>query len=265
MSQEWRSYDSAAATHDRFAVPSVFAPPAKDLVARLDLGAARAILDVGAGSGIAAALAADAADPNAVVVALDPSVEMLRAARSHGLCVVAGALPELPFAAAKFDRVLANFVLSHLNSYQAALLDMVRVLGPEGKLGVTTWGATQNKFRELWQALAESFVEKDVLRAATQEALPWEDWFTDAAHLRQAFKDAGLIHVELYHTHYNVHMIIADFLTIRENSIQARFMRQIMDTPRWEQFKQTVSAEFSRFKDPIDHIRDVHIAVGTRA
>ncbi len=63
MSQEWQSYDSAAATHDQLAVPSVFTAPAKDLLARMDIRAAWAILGVGTGSGVEARLAAEAADP----------------------------------------------------------------------------------------------------------------------------------------------------------------------------------------------------------
>jgi len=38
-----------------------------------------------------------------------------------------------------------------------------------------------------------------------------------------------------------------------------------MDLKRWEQFQQAVSAEFySRFKDPILYVKDVHIAIGTK-
>ena len=259
-------YDSAAADHDRLAVPAVFAEPARDLVARTGLPAAGRILDIGTGTGIAARLAIELAHPGTIVVGLDPSLEMLRVARSHDLlCLAVGAAPGLPYPDAAFDLVLANFVLSHLTSYRTALLDIVRVLRTGGKLGMTAWGASQNEFRELWQAVAEAFGDKEALHTATQAAVPWEDWFTDAGHLQEAFEDAGLIGVEMHSTQYTTRMTIADFLALRDNSIQARFMRQTLEGRQWEEFRQAVSAEFHRrFTNPIEYVRDAHIAIGAR-
>jgi ubiquinone/menaquinone biosynthesis C-methylase UbiE len=266
MAGNWTSYDSAAECHDRLAAPSFFEQPARDLVARIDVRSAVRILDVGTGSGLAALLAAKVAEPHSTVVGIDPSLEMLRIGRSHGLrFVVAGVAPGLPFADRVFDRVLASFVLSHVSSYESGLRDMVRVLRAGGRLGVTTWGSMQNEYREFWQSLAESFVNKELLAEATREALPWEDWFTDPGHLGQALQGAGLSDVGVHRAVYTIHTNIADFLTIREVSLQARFMRQNLDTGRWDRFKETAIAEFHRrFKDPIDHTRDVLIAVGTR-
>jgi len=68
-------YDSAAADHDRLAVPAVFAEPARELVARTGLPAAGRILDIGTGTGIAARLAIELAHPGTIVVGLDPSLE----------------------------------------------------------------------------------------------------------------------------------------------------------------------------------------------
>ena len=82
MAQDWQSYDTAAGVHDRVATPAIFEPPARDLVAALGPSIAGAILDVGAGTGVAARMAIESS-PGAVVVALDPSFEMLRAARSR--------------------------------------------------------------------------------------------------------------------------------------------------------------------------------------
>src|SRR4051812_23727780 len=105
----------------------MFAAPARDLAARMDPAAARATLDVGAGSGVVAL--AMAACP--LVLATDPSLEMLRIASDNGVAaVVVAGLPHLPFADAAFDRVTAGFVLSHVESYQAALREMARVLSP---------------------------------------------------------------------------------------------------------------------------------------
>ena len=79
MAHEWQSYDAAADIHDRLAVPGVFTPPAKDLVASLDL---------------------------------------LRAAM---ICAWWQEPFRAPFRASTFDGAMANFVLSHLRSYRAAL------------------------------------------------------------------------------------------------------------------------------------------------
>ena len=266
MAGHWTSYDSAAECHDRLAAPSFFEQPARDLVARIDARSATRILDVGTGSGLAALLAAKVADSHAIVVGIDPSLEMLRIGRSHGLrFVVASVAPGLPFADQVFDRVLASFVLSHVSSYESGLSDMVRVLKAGGRLGVTTWGSMQNEYREFWQSLAESFVDKKDLAEATREALPWEDWFTDPGHLEQGLQGAGLTDVGVHRVLYMIHMNITDFLAIREASLQARFMRQNLDAGRWDRFKKTAITEFHRrFKDPIDHTRDVLIAVGTR-
>lgn len=265
MAHEWQSYDAAADTHDRLAVPGIFTPPAIDLVASLDLPVDGILLDVGAGSGVAARVAKESSAER-TVIALDPSVQMLRAARSHGLCVVAGAVPGLPFRASTFDGVMANFVLSHLTSYRDALADMARVVRPGGKLGVTSWGSLRNEFRECWQSVADSFAGKEALHAAVEQGLPLEEWVEDPAHLRKAFQEAGLQNITLRHTHYSTRMSIADFLAIRAHALQGRFIRQTLDRDRWEQFNSTLSAEFyGKFQDPIDHVRDVHIAVGTKA
>ena len=264
MAQDWQSYDTAAGTHDRLAVPSLFTPPARDLVASLELPVAGAVLDVGAGSGAAARVAKESSAER-IVVALDPSVEMLRVARGYGLGVVAGAVPGLPFRSDIFDGVMANFVLSHIASYKDALADMARVLRPAGKLGVTSWGSLRNEYRERWQSVADSFADKDALAAAVKQALPWEKWLEDPAHVRQAFAEAGLRNVTMRHTRYTARMSIADFLTIRGNALQARCLRQALSADRWQEFKRAMSADFyATFQDPIEHVRDVHIAVWTK-
>jgi ubiquinone/menaquinone biosynthesis C-methylase UbiE len=266
MTQKWQSYDSAAATHDRVSVPSAFAAPARDLVARIGLPERGAILDVGTGTGIAALIAMESAGPGSTIVGLDPSLEMLRVARSHGLpSLVAGAVPGLPFPDKSFDRALASFVLNHVTSFHESLLDMARVLRPGGRLGVTAWGSIQNEFRQAWQSLAESFVGKEAFQAGTRSGLPWDEWFTDAANLRQAFEEAGLAGIEMYYQIYEARMTIEEFLAMRDASQHGRFMRGALEDRQWNQFRQALSAEFSRrFNDPIEHSRDVNIAIGTR-
>ncbi len=266
MAQNWTSYDSAAECHERLAGPSFFERPARDLVADIDVSAAARIADIGTGSGVAALIASQSAPPHAIVMGVDPSIEMLRTARSQGLRhVVVGAAPGLPLAARSFDRVLSNFVLSHLSSYDSGLLDMVRLLRPKGRLGVTAWGSIRNEYREFWDSLAESFVSRELLAEATRKGIPWDEWFSDPARLQKAFQEAGLTNVSVRLVVYRIHATIADFLAIRENTLQGRFIRHHLGAGGWKRFKQTADTEFHRhFTDPIDHDRDVLIAIGSR-
>ena len=260
------TYDAIAETFDRFAVPHVFTPPARDLVSMLRLPLRARALDVGTGTGVAALLALRSTGPGSLIAALDSSSGMLRLARKNGLSfVVAGVVPGLPFPDAIFDAVMANFVLSHVSSYQAALLDMARVLRPAGRLGFTAWGSGQSEFRKLWQATAESFVNKEELSSRLRQALPWEEWFSDAGHLEHALRQAGLERIEVHRVEYKVNVPVDDFLKMREITFQARLMNDLLEPEQWESFCEHVRNElYSRCCGTLEDARDAYIAVGTK-
>jgi SAM-dependent methyltransferase len=94
------------------------------------------------------------------IVGVDLSIGMLREARRaghgryaqaarHGLYAQADA-QALPFADARFDRVMANHMLFHVPDIERALREMRRVLRPGGRLVLTTNGA---RFMQPWVAL----------------------------------------------------------------------------------------------------------------
>jgi len=262
----WWSYDTVAETYDRLAVPHIFTQPAKDLVALLKLPRDARALDVGAGTGVAALLALQSAGSGALVVSLDSSLGMLRVARKKGLpWLVAGAVPRLPFREAVFDGVLANFVLSHVPSYQTALLEMVRVLRSGGRLGFSAWGSAQSEFRALWQATADLFVGKEELSRGLRQALPWEEWFSEAGHLQEALREAGLERIEVDHREYGTSVSVDDFLSQREITFQARLMNELLEPAKWESFRENIMTEFhTRYGGLLEDTRDVYLAVGTK-
>jgi SAM-dependent methyltransferase len=263
VSNNWTSYDTAAVTHDLLAVPAWFAAPARELAARMDFDGARAALDVGTGSGIVAMAAAPVCP---VVVGSDPSIEMLRRARANGIArVVTAGVPGLPFANGAFDRVTAGFVLSHVAAREAALADMARVLRPGGRLGLTAWNNLSNPYRDFWDRLAERFVDASRLVASEARMIPWEEWLGRSGNLAAAMDDAGLRKVVVEPIDCPVHVTIADFLTIREHSGKARFLRTALDPNGWRKFCETAREEFyARFKDPIDHVRTAWVGIGEK-
>jgi ubiquinone/menaquinone biosynthesis C-methylase UbiE len=265
LRRDWRSFDHVADTYDR--VRTAFhALPAADLVALLDPPRSGRVLDVGTGTGAAGAAAAATVGPEGLVVGLDPSLEMLRRARERGLRpLVAGEAVDLPFVNSSFDAVLANFVIFFFTKYETALFDMFRVLRPGGKMGVTTWGRSEDEFHRTWREVAESFVGKDLLKDAVRRAAPWEERFSDPRHLKETLWETGLRHVTVLRRDYRFTWSIDDYLAGRETSAAGRFIRDMLGQSSLERFRSRVAEEFrARFPDPIGDTSEVLLAVGTK-
>jgi SAM-dependent methyltransferase len=256
---DWRSYDSAAAAHERLRVPVLFAPPARDLAARMEFDTAQRALDVGTGSGVVARAAA--ACP--FVVGADPSLEMLRIARESGVAhVTVSAVPGLPFPDGAFDRVTAGFVLSHVAACEDAVRDMVRVLRPEGLLGATAWADRSSEHTALWNSVMERFVDRATLRSVSAEALPWEERLARENGLRDLLASAGLRDLTVDRIAYPVQWTIDSFLEMRDTSTASRYLRAV-DPAAWPRFRDAVAREFqARFQDPLVTTLSAWIAVG---
>src|SRR5262249_58546089 len=113
---------------------------------------------------------------------------MLHLARGRASLLVAGAAPGFPFPDETFDVVVANLVLSHFRDTAAGTVELVRVLRPGGRLGVTAWPENRDE-PESDGKDARSIVESALDDAGLalempSEAAPGEEWLEDSAHLR---------------------------------------------------------------------------------
>jgi ubiquinone/menaquinone biosynthesis C-methylase UbiE len=268
----WQLYDSVADPYDRVWRPA-FEPVARDLVEVVDLPAGAKVLDVGTGTGVAATETARRVGPGGVVAGIDPSVPMLMLARAQARTVlVAAECPGLPFPGRVFDAVLANLVLSHFDRYDTALADMVRVLQPGGRLGVTAWGslddepvddAAQRELTEIWRSVAGRFVDIDAHEI--DAAIPWEGWFGDPAHLRVALEGSGLRAVALHARVYARGVTQRDMLTGCETSFRGRYVRAALSDTDWERFRHEVAETTqAALPDQITRVDQLLIAVGTK-
>ena len=118
---------------------AVILPPAEAVVAALDIPAGSRLVDIGAGSG-ALVPAVKRSAPDAVVAAIDASVEMLRAARyrTDAIVTLADALT-LPIRDSCVDAALLAFVLFHLGDPAGAVAEAARILRVGGSVGTVTW------------------------------------------------------------------------------------------------------------------------------
>jgi ubiquinone/menaquinone biosynthesis C-methylase UbiE len=81
---EWQFVGNVPENYERYLVPSIFGPWAKDLVEIAQLQPKERVLDIACGTGIVARTAALTLGSGGSVVGLDVSLPMLAAALSRG-------------------------------------------------------------------------------------------------------------------------------------------------------------------------------------
>jgi ubiquinone/menaquinone biosynthesis C-methylase UbiE len=269
----WASYDSVAGEYARAWHPS-FEPVARDLVELVRLEPQDTVLDVGTGTGVVAAAAAEEAE-RGFIVGVDPSLRMLHRARKRTTAPFAAArAPGLPFPTRTFDVVVANLVISHLERYETGLSDMVRVLRQGGRLGVTTWGSLddepvddgqQRQLTAIWRSIARRFVDMDAAGDVVDAAIPWEAWFGDPAHVRGALEGSGFRHVDVHSRTYRRWVSQRDALAGSETSFWGRYLCHTLGDADWARFRREVAAAAAEaLPDPITRVDQLLIGVGTK-
>ncbi|QYM65789.1 class I SAM-dependent methyltransferase [Microbacterium sp. Se5.02b] len=143
----------------------------------------RSLVDVGAGDGT---LAAAWASEGWSVTACEPEPSMRAAShrRHPEIGVVAGGLPELPFADASFDVAAANFVLNHVASPRSSAAELRRV--SRGAVVATTWTLSPSW---LWAEITQ----RSGIPPFAGERLPAdEDFERTADGFERMLRQAGL-------------------------------------------------------------------------
>ena len=150
MSQpgQWKVAGSAPEVYERELVPAVFGEWAPIVVELAYPRPGERVVDVACGTGIVSRIAAARVGPTGVVVGVDLNPGMLSVARSVMLTDSRSAAPiqwheasadKLPFPAEAFDIVYCQLGLQFFADRAAALREMRRVLGPEGRLALMVW------------------------------------------------------------------------------------------------------------------------------
>jgi ubiquinone/menaquinone biosynthesis C-methylase UbiE len=260
---DWRSYDEVAETYARIHAPRL-AEPARDLVELAGVRTGHRVLDVGTGTGVAAAAAETAGGR---VIGIDEAHGMLVAARAvdGGLRLAAAEVIDLPFRDGAFDAVLANFVIAHFTRYQTALADMLRVLRPGGRIAVTAWSDGQDDLTRTWLELVESVVPREVLQPAMDERLPWRDRFRSRAAVEEVLMEAGVRRVRTEVRTYRFRYALDEYVEGLGTWATGRFVRSMLGDAAWTAFLERVRATFvERFADPVNDRREVLFATGEK-
>jgi SAM-dependent methyltransferase len=109
------------------------------------------VLEVGCGRGELAERMHRELD--ARVVALDQSERMVELTSARGIEALVGDVIDLPFRDGIFDCVVAAWMLYHARDVNRAILELRRVLRPDGRLVAAT--SSEGNLAELWQLVGE--------------------------------------------------------------------------------------------------------------
>jgi malonyl-CoA O-methyltransferase len=232
------AFDRASAAYEQAA--TLQARVADELLGRLaDFAfAPRVVLDLGAGTGRASA-ALRRQYPRALVLALDLSPGMLRAAGRHlrpwrRFARVCADAQRLPLATASVDLVFSSLMLQWCEPPDAALAEVRRVLKPDGFFAFSTFGAaTLKELRAAW--------------AAADDA-SHVNHFHDVHEVGDALVRAGLTEPVLDVDHYesaypDALALMRDLKVIGAHNVTAGRPRTLIGRARLRRMQQAYEAE----------------------
>lgn len=130
---------SAAENYQRYFVPAIGAPAARDLVDAADLRPGERVLDVACGTGVVARLARERVGPEGTVAGLDPNPAMIAVAREATPAESAiewheAPAESIPLPDEAFDGALCGMGLQFFTDKRAGLGEIRRVLAGGGRL-----------------------------------------------------------------------------------------------------------------------------------
>lgn len=175
----------------------------RTMVAGLGVEPGWRVLDVAAGTGSITRLLQAA---GAEVTSLDQSEPMLARAAERGATAVVATAEHLPFPDGHFDAVTFGYLLRYVDSVEACLGELARVVRPGGRVGMVEFGRPTGIWGPAWWVYTRGVLP---LAGALIRSGWWEvgrflgpniDEFAAAhppAALAEHWRRAGLVDVEI--------------------------------------------------------------------
>ena len=191
--------------YERYFVPSVGAPLARDLVEAAALREGERVLDVACGTGVVTRFAAERVGRSGSVAGLDVNAGMLAVARSAMPPALKIGWYEtgaeaMPLPDGSRDVVLCQMGLQFIANKPAALREIRRVLAPGGRVVLSVPGPTPAPFLVLAEALERHVGPEAGAFVGAVFSLHEPD------EIRAMLKDAGFREVAIRRTEKTLHV-----------------------------------------------------------
>jgi SAM-dependent methyltransferase len=178
-------------------IRGMFAPMTQALVEDGQIGGRQTVLDIATGPGEPALSIAELVGPQGRIVGIDPSREMVEAARREaarrGLMIAQFEVADadhLPFPADTFDAVVSRLGAMFFPSPVNAVSGMLRVLKPGRKLALAVWHfAERNPFHFALSQVVDRYVRPLAPEPDAMDAFR----FATPGKLREVLAQAGVV------------------------------------------------------------------------
>lgn len=199
------------------------------------------------------------------MVALDSSIEMLKRQQGSARIRTVACAPDVPFVDDVFEAVTAGFVLTHIQDYAAALVQIIRALRPGGILGATAWGSGTTKVSEVWKSTIRQYVDPEAVQKEFDRIIPWDELFSESKHIVEAFKSAGFVDVKVETKDYLISVDLQEYIATKIGSIEGTIVRDNLTEEGWKEFLgQLLFSLQEQFPDGIKYTRNVHFVSGRK-
>ena len=175
--------------YDEYWVPGVLDVFARELAKRVEPG--MRVLDLATGTGIVAGFVAERIGPTGEIFGLDPTPDLLAAARAKrfsGAPIrwMEGSAEDMPFEDASFDAVLCHQGLQYVTDRDATFSEIKRVLRAGGHFHAGVWSSAKHQ-------PAFGFVEDSLASHFGAEQRPIHAWsFGGLGELRRLAEGTDL-------------------------------------------------------------------------
>jgi len=202
-------------------IRQMFAPVTQALVEDARIGSRHTVLDIATGPGEPALSLAAMVGPEGKVFGIDPTPEMIAAARRatgrlglRNTQFDVASADQLPFPADTFDAVISRFGVMFVPSPVDAVREMLRVLKPGAKLALAVWYfAERNPFFYTLQRVIEQYVDSPAPAPDALDAFR----FASPGKLRDVLVKAGALAPSERLLQFTIHASISveDYWTLR--------------------------------------------------
>jgi SAM-dependent methyltransferase len=205
------------------------------------------VLDVGTGTGDAAARAAErGADATGVDIA-SAMVEI--ATRRHpAASFLQAPVTELPFGDESFDAAVGNIVIQHIGGPERAARELARVLAPGGRVALSTWDVPDRS--PFFAALLGAIADAEVPPPSEIPPSPSFFHFADGAAFGALLLGAGFADVEIDTVSFDLPVESADGLitALAEGTVRTGALLRAADDSQRLQIRAGLEARLARWR-----------------